>query len=138
MIRHLQAMKSLIEAAGFEVWLIDATGSTRWPRVTITPAYARPGVDRPLSGSRDDIDEDVRVTSAGLAAESVVPVAARVRAILSPGNGPGRLDVPGRSAAVQFVRRELTGVDRGITDTATDRHPIYTVETFRLVSVPID
>jgi|SRR5690625_364769 len=131
-------MKALVEAVGFETWLIDATGSKRWPRVTIAPAYGRPGVDRPLSDDRDDLDEDVRVTSAGLTPESAVPLASRVRAILSPGNGPRVLDVPGCSATVQFVRHEITEVDRDAADTATGRFPIYTVETFRLVSTPID
>ena len=138
MIAHLNAVKALIEGLGFEVWIADATGSKRWPRVTITPAYGRPGVDRPLSDDRADIDEDIRVTSAGLTPESALGVAGRVRDVLSPGHGWGRLDVQGRSASLRFVRHELTNTDREAADTATNRFPTYTVETFRIVSTPID
>lgn len=138
MIGHLKAMQALVEALGFEVWLIDATGSKRWPRVTITPAYGRPGVDRPLSDDRADIDEDIRVTSAGLTAESALGVAGRVREVLSPGHSWLRLDVPGRDASIRFLRHELTNTDRELADPATNRFPTYTVETFRIVSTPID
>jgi|SRR5690606_18657555 len=136
MIGHLEAMKSLLEAAGLNVYLIDATGATKWPRVTITPGYGRTGVDRPVSDDRDDLDEDIRVTCASLTADSLLRVTSKVRAVLSPGNGVRRLDVPGRSAELKFLRHEMTSVDRNATDVATNRDPIYTVETFHLVSTP--
>lgn len=135
MIAHLNAIKAALEAHGWTSYLLDATGATSWPYVVISPGYAG-DPERPLADVTAVIHGDIRVTVAGLSPASTVGLAQAVRDELSPMLSWGNVGVPERVARLRWVRTELTEVDRDVTVPSTGTHPIFRVDTYRLVSEP--
>lgn len=135
MIAHLNAIKTALESHGWTAYLLDATGATSWPYVVISPGYAG-DPERPLADATSVVHGDIRVTVAGLSAASTVGLAQAVRDELSPSLSWGDLAVAGRAARLRWVRTELTEVDRDVTIPSTGTHPIFRVDTYRLVSDP--
>lgn len=128
-------MKAVVEGAGFRAHLIDATGGA-FPYVLIVPAYERAVVERDLEDATGDIDADVRVTSVGANGDAAMGIRGVTRSLFSPAQEWQPLDVPGRVARLRFLRHEMTAVDRDTTVTGSNTHPVYAVDTYRLVSQP--
>ena len=136
MITHLEAIQATLSTSGWQVFLIDATGVTKWPYILLAPGYASPG-EVPLASAQVALEGDIRVTIAGTTPESVLGLRAAVLDVLSPQGLPTVFTIPDRHATLQWLRHEMTEVDRDVTVPATDTHPIYTVDTFHLISQPL-
>ena len=135
MIAHLNAAKARIEALGFEVHIAHAaTSSTKYV------VLSAPGWDAsdelPVCGVSDVLDADLRVKAVTGTPAGVLTMLALIRAALSPGFTAAPLTVEGRAATTKFVRSEFVSADTTVTITATNRHPVQGVDTYRLVSQP--
>lgn len=133
MIAHFTAIKAALSS--WDVFMGDATGTTSLPYIVLTPGYSIAG-ERPLSDALATIEGDVRVTVAGETLDSTIGLSKAVRTILSPDLTWGPLTVTGRAASIKWVRTEVTAVDRDVTIPGSNRHPIFTVDTYHLVSQP--
>lgn len=134
MIAHLTAIQSALAGEGWDVFLLDATGAT-WPYIIVAPGYSVAG-ERPVADALTTVEGDVRVTVAGETADSALGLAGAVRALLSPGLTWAPVTVTGRAAWLRWLRTEMTEVDRDVTIPGSNRHPIYTVDTYHLISQP--
>lgn len=135
MITHLKAIRTALVAKGWSVYLLDATGAQTWPYVILSPGYAG-DLERPLADATTTVHGDIRVTVAGTTADSTLGLSKAVRDELSPSLTWGALTVTGRSAHLRWLRTELTEVDRDVTVPTTGTHPIFTVDSYALVSNP--
>lgn len=128
----LEYLRALIQAeTTFKTHSMDASRDD-FPRIVITPAYAVHR-DRPMSNDLTQVEQDIRLTSAGASAEAMLDLATSARQCLSPGQGTRQhTGLAGWTFFTWFVRTEVTEVDRNITLTATGGHPQYTVEAFHV------
>ena len=92
---------------------------------------------RALCDIQDHVDCDVRVKAvAGSTPAGAHIVLDAVKAELSPGGASTPLTVPGHSAVLKWLRHEVTEVDESVTLTDSNRHPVFGVDTYRLISQP--
>lgn len=141
MIAELRALRDKITAAGVPAHIGQVPGST--DSKVPTPPFASlraPGFDlhddETLTEDGSVASFDVRVGVTETTDSNVYVSLAAVRAAVAPGLGPVPLDVPGRHAAVQWVRSEFVTTDRDVTYGATNRHPGFGVDTYRITSQP--
>lgn len=133
---HLDAVKARIESLGvttFIGWACNAPA-----RYAVIEPVTWDGSDElPICGPDDALDETFRVKAvAGTTVDGALILLGLIRDELSPGRRWEPLSVAGRSARVKHVRMEMATVDQSTTSTATDRHPAFGVDTYRLHSQP--
>lgn len=133
MIDQLKALRTALEGEGWPVFLEDATGASAWPYVILGVGYRTPG-ERPVSGALRGVEGDIRVKVVGETADSVHGLAGAIRDVLSPELLPGRVTQSGWVTFTNWVRTEVTEVDRDVKVPGTNLHPIFTVDTYHLTS----
>lgn len=133
MIAHLNAVKARIEALGFEVHIAHAATSSTKYVVLSAPGWDASG-ELPVCGVSDVLDADLHVKAVTGTATGVLEMLDLIRADLSPGLRSAPLSVPGRVSSTKFARSEFVAADTTTTTTATNRHPVQGVDTYRLVS----
>lgn len=92
--------------------------------------------EAPVCGVDEALDAEFRLTAVAGNPEAAGILLGKARALLSPAGAWTPIPYDGRSVSVKFVRSEVLGVDRDVTIAATNRHPGYGVDTYRLVSEP--
>lgn len=135
MIAHVAALKAMIEALGLEVHVAHATTTATKYVVLSVPGWDM-GQEMPVCGVSDVLATDVRVKAVTGTPVGALTMLALIRAALSPGFTAAPLTVEGRAATTKFVRSEFVSADTTVTITATNRHPVQGVDTYRLVSQP--
>ncbi len=133
MIAHLNAVKARIDALGFEVHIAHAATSSTKYVVLSAPGWGASD-EMPVCGVSDVLDADLRVKAVTGTATGVLEMLNLIRADLSPGLRSAPLSVPGRVSSTKFTRSEFVAADTTTTTTATNRHPVQGVDTYRLVS----
>lgn len=134
MIDHLDAIKAALAPLGYPVHLIQVSGSTSLPYLLLWSSSGRLA-GATLDDVRNDIDDSVGVTAAGVTGESALRVAQRARAVLTPG-GMGGLAVPGRRAWLRHYDSRPAFVDRDALIPGTSSYPVTAVDMYRLISTP--
>lgn len=99
------------------------------------PTWGTPE-EAPVCGVDEALDAEFRLTAVAANPESAAILLGRARRLLSPGTAWTRIPYVGRRVQVKFVRSEVLDVDRDVTIPATNRHPGYGVDSYRLVSEP--
>ena len=134
MLAHLTAVRASVETLGYAVAIGRQPKPVPAQYVVLSaPSWQSPD-ESPLGGASGSLDALVRVKCVGPASESVLIMATRVRALLSP--GPGRMtrvDVPSRAAFVAWLRSEFVAVDDSLT-LLDGTHPTVAVDTYRITS----
>lgn len=135
---HLNAIREVLELVlDVPAFLIDATGVTEARYVIVSPGYRRVG-ETGLDAATGALNTEVRVTSVADTADGCLIIVENARRRLSPNMGWGLLPVDGRGAETRWERLEVPAqADRDITLPGTNRHPVYQVDTYRLVSEPL-
>lgn len=129
---HFEAVRALLEPFGKPVHIIDAPGSPTYPYVLL---WGSPGLLQAAEadGVQDDIDDLVGVTHVAATPEAALVVVDRVRSYLMG----ARPVVEGRHVQpLRLFDSRNVEVDRDVTMPATNRHPAYAVDLYRLVSEP--
>lgn len=135
MIEELRALRDRINALGISAHIGQVPSGVTMPYASISA----PGFDHDdpsLVGPCGERAADVRVLVSHTTESNVYVALDKVRADLWPNEAPSRLDVLGRYATVDFVRSEFVMTDRDVTYGATNRHPGYGVDTYRVDSQP--
>lgn len=135
MIEHLAALKARIEPLGFTVHTVVAPPSAPPPYVLIWPSTGA------LEGAavddvRTDLSVIVGVSAVGTSPDSAMVVAMRTRNTLTP-TGLGTLDVSLRRVWLRHMESRPLFVDRDVTLTATNAHPVVAVDLYRLTSTSL-
>jgi len=133
MIAELRALRDRITALGIDAHIGQVPANTPLPYASLSA----PGHDTPDDEAHAPTGEraaDVRVLVTHTTESNVYVALDKIRADLSPDDLPSRLTVPGRFAVVDFVRSEFVATDRDVTYGATNRHPGYGVDTYRVTS----
>lgn len=134
-LAHLKVMQALIETVQ-PCHLVAVTGTPAFPYSLL---WAPSGVldGSTLDDARTDLDVSVGVTTAGVTADQVFIRAGMVRDVLVPPPGPlGDLTVAGRRVWLRHEDSRPVQVDRDVTFGSTNAHPLFAVDTYRLISTP--
>lgn len=141
MIAELRAFRDAITATGVPAHIGQVPGAT--DSKVPTPPFASlsaPGFDLPddevLHEDGATESADVRVGVTETTESNVYVTLAAIRQAVAPGLGPSPLPVAGRHVTVQWVRSEFVSTDRDVTYAATNRHPGFGVDTYRVTSQP--
>lgn len=131
---HLDAVKARLSgiAPTFLGWAVN---ESRYFVVT-SPSWDESD-ERPVSTVSDALVTEVRVKAATGTFEGVVTMLRLAREELSPGGGASPLSVAGRSVSVRWIRSEFVDADVSATATATDLPRFVGVDTYRIVSQPV-
>lgn len=136
MLAHLRALRSAVEGVGgARAFIGQVPDGTPFPYVSLSA----PGhdVDDPaLAGACGVLSADVRVMVVDTTESNVYLTLQMVRDRLAPGLVPSRLPVAGRHVELVWVRSEFVATDRSVTYGATNRHPGFGVDTYRIESQP--
>lgn len=132
---HVAAIKALIPAP-YTFYFVDVPAAPVYPYVLLWTSAGAPGLEVPLCGTNLDLDAIVGVTHVAASTDSILTVAAKVRAALQPAGQILSLSVPGRAAWLKFYDAQTVQVDRDVTLPAPNRHPAYAVDMYRLTSTP--
>jgi hypothetical protein len=135
-IAHITALTALLTTAGIRVSYVDGPEVPVLPYVLLWGGAGLPGVDQPITDVRTDIDSMIGVTAVALTPEAVLIVQSAVRAVLAPSGSAKTLTVTGRIASMRLADSQPITVDTAVVDTATNRHPCYGVDLYRLISIP--
>ena len=128
------AIKAALTAAGVTNYYVDAPSSRTYPYALVWSSAGRPDIEPALVES-SAFSDDLGVTVVAASPEGVLSVGERVRAALAPFDG-GSGVVAGRITYLHHYDSRPVQVDRDVTITATNRHPAYGVDMYRLVSTP--
>ena len=133
---HIDVMKSLIEARGYQTYFVDVPKEPTYPYVVIWSDAGLPSADS-LAGCEDILRGRIGITSVAVEALPVLAMQAEVRRLLAPSARRWkRLDVPGRAAFLRLFDTRSVDVDRQVTLTSANRHPSFGVDIFELDSQP--
>ena len=131
---HIDAIRTLLTPLGYPVHYGSAPDGAQPPYLLVwSPPTGVAGEQAVAPDS--SIDTTFGVTSVAGTPEGVLIMAPRVAATLAP-LGIGGLTVTGRVAWVLLTESRPVAVDREVTITATNAHPAYGVDLYRLVSAP--
>jgi hypothetical protein len=131
-IGELDAVRALLDELGWPVYYVDApTRPDVLPYVVLVSSSGRMAGPA-LCADLTDLDELLRVMVVHTTPEGVVDAHEQVRATLHDAHPA----VTGRSVTVRLFTSEPVAVDRDMTIVATNRHPAYGVDIYRLTSVP--
>lgn len=121
------------------VFLFDATGATSPAYFVLSIGTGRPDVDgETLAGDRSPVDELVRLTTTGGTGHGVLANARAAHDALTPNGRPRRVAVDGWRGQLAFLRNEVpVQPDRDNTLPGSNRHPLFTVDSFQLLAVPV-
>lgn len=132
MIGELDAIRAALEALGWPVHYVDAPAHPdTFPYLVLGSTSGRM-VGPALCSEPTDLDEFLRVMAVAVTPEAVLVTQAQVRAALDNTHPP----VEGRALTVRLFGSEPVAVDRDMTIAATNLHPAYGVDLYRVTSVP--
>lgn len=132
MIGELDAIRDALEVLGWPVFYVDAPEKpTVLPYLVLGSSSGRM-FGPALCADLTDLDDLLRVMAVHHNPEAVVLAQEQVRAVLHNTHPP----VDGRAVTVRLLGSEPVAVDRDMTIAATNRHPAYGVDVYRLTSVP--
>lgn len=133
---HIDVMKSLIEARGYETYFVDVPKEPTYPYVVIWSDAGLPGGET-LAGCDEVLRGNIGVTCVAVEGLPVLSMQAAVRAVLAPSARRWkRLDVPGRAAFLRLFDTRPVVADQQVTLTSANRHPVFGVDIFELDSQP--
>ncbi|MHA7132540.1 hypothetical protein [Oerskovia turbata] len=127
---HIDAIRVLLAPAGYPVHFIEVPDAPEYPYVLLW-ASGRMEPDA-LCDEVEDLNDILGVTAVGLSAEGVLEVQRAIRPRLHDAAPP----VAGRSATLRYFDSQPVQVDRDVTIPASNRHPKFGVDLYRLRSVP--
>ncbi len=126
-----------LEVLGFPVWVADATGVESFPYILLLPPGGEPADGVTLAGDRSPVSDTLRVRPVGVAAEQVSRLQARTRTVLTNNGGPLHFAAPGwRVSLVRSGALPMT-VDRDVTTTGENAHPLFVTDEYELTAVPL-
>jgi hypothetical protein len=135
---HLDAIKTLLETTGRDAYIGDVDEDPSYPYFLIWAPAGSPGYEYSVDSVRTDLEAMVGVTSVGATPDAAFVGASLARGVLATDGQKVVLDVDGRAAWLRLVDSRPLEVDRDVTLTATNSHPSYLVDMYRLVSTPAD
>jgi hypothetical protein len=127
----IDAIKALLAPLGYPVYYVDAPDHPAMPYVLLWGSSGVPSPEQAIAGP-SDLTDSLGVTTVAATPEAVLIVRARIRTVLDG----ARPTVAGSLVWLNLTDSRPTAVDRDVTDPATNRHPAYGVDMYRLVSVP--
>lgn len=135
MISELRALQTRITALGVSAHIGQVPANTPMPYASLSAPGHDVQTDEAHAPSGDRA-ADLRVLVTHTNESNVYLALDKIRADLSPGDLPSRLEVTGRHAVVDFVRSEFVSTDRDVTYGTTNRHPGFGVDTYHVTSQP--
>lgn len=138
MIEIVATIKARLEALPWMVYDSDATGVTTYPYVLLLPPAGGLSDDFALSGPRGHIDDEVMVRAVSPNADAVRGVLNRCREALTNNGRPLHFNTA--SWRVTLVRQPGAVpilVDRDVTLTTSDRHPLFATDFYNLTATPL-
>lgn len=130
----IAAIRAALTAAGVTNYYVDVPSSRTYPYALVWSSAGRGDIEAAVAES-SAFSDDVGVTVVAASPEGVLSVAGRVRAALAPFEA-GSVAVAGRVTWLNHYDSRPVQVDRDVTITATNRHPAFGVDMYRLVSTP--
>lgn len=131
---HIAGIKALLSDYGHPVYFGDVPAAPSYPYVLLWSGLGRMRSDE-FCGARDDLNDLIGVTTVAETPDAALVAGARVRSYLL-GASPivaGRFVQP-----LSLHDSQQVVVDRDVKLPATDRHPAYVVDLFRIISEPIE
>lgn len=129
---HLLAVKPLIEALRYTVYVGDAPGAPTYPYVLLWGSGGRLVSDE-ADGQQDDLNDLLGVTMVATTADAALMIPPAVRAVLIG----ARLVVAGRHVQpLRLANSQSVQVDQQVSLPPTNRHPAYVVDQYRVISEP--
>lgn len=126
----IDVVKSALEPLAYPLAVDYVTGEVTPPYLVLGgPATGRPE-EEVLSGPALDESQDLRITAVAGTTDGARIMLRNVRDLLSPGLQWTTLAA---GVDIRYLRSEVVDVDTSVTMTATNRHPAYGVDTYRLV-----
>lgn len=133
---HIGTIKALIPAP-YVPYFVDVPDAPTYPYVLLWTSAGAPGLETSLCGTNRDLDAVLGVTHVATSPEGALIATERVRGALQPGGDILRLNVPGRAAWLKRFDSRDVQVDRDVTLPASNRHPAFAVDLYRLTSTPL-
>lgn len=133
---HISAIRALIPAA-YATYFVDVPDAPTYPYVLLWTSAGAPGLETPVCDTNRDLDAVLGVTHVATTPDGALIATERTRAVLQPGGGILRLSVPGRAAWLKRFDSRDVQVDRDVTLPASNRHPAFAVDLYRLTSTPL-
>lgn len=124
---HVDAVKTLLTAGGITSYWVDVPDSPTYPYALLWGPVWGSSAEVPLSGDDTDMDRSLMVTSVAGNPDLVLTFAERVKTILHKSRPP----VPDWVSDLRYVRSETADVDRQVTLPNSNRHPAFSVDTYR-------
>lgn len=134
MIAHLAAFKAALEDAGLTVHVATAGTTPAYPYVLLWVGSGAPSAEQSVDPV-GDFQDVLGVTIAGLTADSVYIKRSIARAALAP-FAQGSTAVAGRIVWLSLSDARPVLDDKAVTLPQSTAHPLYSVDTYDLVSVP--
>lgn len=129
---HIDAIRALLEPYGKPVYFVDVPEAPTYPYVLLWTSAGRMVSDE-VCGKLDDLNDILGVTIVGATPDAVLVAAPRVRSYLMD----KQPQVEGRHVQpLRLFDSQNVDVDTDVTVPATNRHPAFAVDLYRLISEP--
>lgn len=129
---HIDAIRVLLEPYGKPVHFVDVPEAPTYPYVLLWTSAGRMVSDE-VCGKLDDLNDILGVTIVGATPDAVLVATPRVRSYLMD----KQPQVANRHVQpLRLFDSQNVDVDTDVTVPATNRHPAFAVDLYRLISEP--